>query len=150
MSWYAHVTVATVVAREGRYLMVHEHTDKGLAYNQPAGHLEENESLQRAALRETLEETGWHVSLTGVLGVHLYKAPANGVTYVRVSFAAEPLTEVANAQLDDGIVAPYWLTYEQLLDLQDELRSPLVMLDIETHRQGKVKPLDMVTSIQVQ
>lgn len=150
MTWHAHVTVATVVARQNRYLMVYEHTDNGLAYNQPAGHLEQNESLQQAALRETFEETGWRVTLTGLLGVHLYKAPANGVTYVRISFAAEPVAEVPGAQLDDGIVAPYWLTYEELLARQSELRSPLVLLDVERHRQGMLKPLDMVTSIQVQ
>lgn len=150
MTWFAHVTVATVVAQEDRYLMVHEHTDNGLVYNQPAGHLEENESLSQAALRETLEETGWHVELTGVLGVHLYKAPANGVTYLRISFAAEPVSEKADAQLDHGIVAARWLTYDELLKLKPELRSPLVLTDIERHRSGAIEPLAMVTNIQVQ
>lgn len=150
MTWFAHVTVATVTIIDDRYLMVYEHTDTGPAYNQPAGHLEENETLQEAAIRETLEETGWRVSLTGVVGVHVYKAPANGVTYVRITFAAEPVSLINNAQLDKGIIEALWLTYEEIVALKTQLRSPLVLADIERLRSGQISPLDLVRDIQVQ
>lgn len=151
MTWFAHVTVATVTVVEDRYLMVYEHTDAGPAYNQPAGHLEENESLQDAAIRETFEETGWQVSLTGVLGVHVYKAPANGVTYVRVTFVAEPSAPpTPDATLDTGIIEALWLSYDDILERQSQLRSPLVLADIKRYRNGQISPLDLIANIQVQ
>ena len=58
MVWKPHVTVAAVVERDGRFLLVEEHTSNGLQFNQPAGHLEENESLIDAVKREAFEETG--------------------------------------------------------------------------------------------
>lgn len=150
MTWFAHVTVATVTEKNGRYLMVYENTDSGSLYNQPAGHLEENETLEQAALRETLEETGWHVTLTGVLGVSLYKAPSNGVTYLRVTFAAEPIAHDADAELDADIIEALWLTYEEVKARHAQLRSPLVIADIERYRSGRVSPLDLIANIQVQ
>lgn len=151
MTWFAHVTVATVIVVDDRYLMVYEDTDTGPAYNQPAGHLEENESLQDAAIRETLEETGWRVSLTGVLGVHVYKASANGVTYVRITFVAEPSAPPApDATLDAGIIEALWLSYDDILERQSQLRSPLVLADIERYRNGQIRPLDLIANIQVQ
>ena len=108
--WTPHVTVATVVERANRYLLVEER-DKNtgeLVFNQPAGHLESGESLPGAALRETLEETGWEVELTGVLGVALYSAPTNGITYHRTTFLATPLRPVENARLDPDI---YYLSH---------------------------------------
>jgi 8-oxo-dGTP pyrophosphatase MutT (NUDIX family) len=97
-----HVTVATVVEQEARFLLVEEWADNRLVYNQPAGHLEASESLQQAAIRETLEETGWAVALRGIVGVSLYTAPANGVTYFRTTFAATALQH-HNHPLDEGI-----------------------------------------------
>ena len=85
--WHAHLTVACVVERDGRYLMVEER-DKAsgeLVFNQPAGHLEPGETLAAAALRETLEETGWRIELSGVLGMALYTVPTSGVTYYRTT-----------------------------------------------------------------
>ena len=73
--------------QDGRYLLVEEIVDGETVLNQPAGHIEENESILEAALRETLEETGWHVELTDLVGIYNYSAP-NGVTYYRFSFAA--------------------------------------------------------------
>ncbi len=78
--------------------------------NQPAGHLEPAESLLEAALRETLEETGWEVELSAVTGIYLYTAPSNGVTYQRVCFAARPVRHHPERALDDGIIGPRWLT----------------------------------------
>lgn len=143
MSWYPHVTVATVVRRDDRFLMVYEQADEGKVFNQPAGHLEKNESLQQAAVRETLEETAWKVRLTGFLGISRYVAPANNITYIRASFVAEPIAEQKGQPLDDGIIEARWMTLDELSNQKHLLRSPLVLSDIERAIIGHVYPLDL-------
>ena len=108
MSWHPHVTVATIVEDQGRFLLVEEQADGREVLNQPAGHLEPAESLLEAALRETLEETGWEVELSAVTGIYLYTAPSNGVTYQRVCFAARPVRHHPERALDAGIIATNW------------------------------------------
>jgi ADP-ribose pyrophosphatase YjhB (NUDIX family) len=145
--WIPHVTVATVIAREDRYLLVEERDKQTgqLVFNQPAGHLEQGETLAAAARRETLEETGWEVRLLGILGVALYTAPANGVTYYRTTFLAEPIGPVAGAILDADIHAVHWLNYAAIRANAARMRSQLVISDIERHRSGVVYPLDMAS-----
>ncbi|MEQ9463351.1 MAG: NUDIX hydrolase [Haliea sp.] len=144
--WYPHVTVATVVARDGRFLLVEERdkTSGRFVFNQPAGHLEPGESLQQAALRETLEETGWMVSLEGVLGLALYTAPSNGATYYRTTFRARALAPQDGAELDPDILAVHWLEYEAILANSARMRSPLVIAAIEQYRSGLRYPLDLI------
>jgi 8-oxo-dGTP pyrophosphatase MutT (NUDIX family) len=144
MSWSPRVTVATIIERDQRYLMVYEEADGKKVYNQPAGHLDPNESLQEAAVRETLEETGWDVKLTGLVGVNLYTSPANGLTYLRTTFIAEPLSHNANRHLDTGIIAAVWLTYEEIVARKAELRSPMTLQIIEDYRAGKRFPLEVI------
>jgi len=144
--WTPHVTVACVIEQDGKYLMVEER-DKAsgeLVFNQPAGHLEQGESMTAAALRETLEETGWHVELKGVLGIALHLAPKTGITYFRTTFVATPLQRVENAELDPDIHAVHWLDYEAILARSARLRSPLALAVIERHRQGVCYPLDII------
>ncbi len=97
MIWTPHVTVATVVEKNGRFLLVHEQTDVGIVYNQPAGHVDPNETLIEAAIRETIEETGWKVDIQNVLALNLYNAP-NGITYLRTTFAATPIEKIEGAK----------------------------------------------------
>lgn len=139
-----HVTVATIVQRDNRFLLVEENSEGRVVINQPAGHLEAGESLQQAALRETLEETGWQVRLTGVLGLQLYLAPANGCTYYRTSFIAEALAPVPDATLDQDIIRPLWLDYDEILACQEQHRSPMVLECVRQYLQGKHYPLDIV------
>ncbi|GAB3378722.1 NUDIX hydrolase [Azotobacter armeniacus] len=143
MNWQAQVTVATVVEENGLFLLVEELQDDRTVLNQPAGHLEANETLLEAALRETLEETGWQVELTAVIGIYLYTAP-NGVTYQRVCFAAHPLRAVTGYQLDEGIIAPRWLSREELLAQQECWRSPLVLRCIDDYLAGERFPLSLI------
>lgn len=144
MTWAPHVTVATIVERDNRYLMVYEDADGKLVYNQPAGHLDPNETLCEAAIREALEETGWTIKLTGVVGINLYTAPSNGVTYMRTTFIGEALTHDATRKLDTGIIEAVWLTYEELVARKDQLRSPMTLQIIEDYRAGRRFPLEVV------
>ncbi|MEE4676592.1 NUDIX hydrolase [Pseudomonas alliivorans] len=144
MDWQAHVTVATIVEDQGRFLFVEEIKGGRKVLNQPAGHLDPNESLQRAAVRETLEETGWDVELTSVVGIYLYTAPSNGVTYQRICFAAKALRHHPHYTLDDGIVGPIWLTRDQLLGEQDRWRSELVLRCVDDYLNGERFSLDLL------
>ncbi|WP_109513697.1 NUDIX hydrolase [Pseudomonas ovata] len=137
MNWQAHVTVATVIEDQGRFLFVEELQQGQPVLNQPAGHLDPNESLQRAAVRETLEETGWDVELTGVVGIYLYTAPSNGVTYQRICFAARALRHHPDYRLDEGIIGPVWLSREQLLEQQPRWRSELVLRCVDDYLTGE-------------
>lgn len=144
MQWHPHVTVATVVERNGQFLLVHEFDAfrQQMVYNQPAGHWDEGETLVTAALRETREETAWTVELTHWLGLYSYLAPSNGYTYLRVAFVAEP-REYLDTPLDEGIRAAVWLDYETILEKNaaGELRSPLVLKVIDDYRAGQRLPL---------
>lgn len=133
MSWHPHVTVATIVEDQGRFLLVEEQADGREVLNQPAGHLEPAESLLEAALRETLEETGWEVELSAVTGIYLYTAPSNGVTYQRVCFAARPVRHHPERALDDGIIGPRWLTRDELAAQSQRWRSHLVLRCIDDY-----------------
>jgi 8-oxo-dGTP pyrophosphatase MutT (NUDIX family) len=144
MTWAPHVTVATLIERENRYLLVYEEADGRKVYNQPAGHLEPNETLFEAAVRETLEETAWSVKLTGVVGVNLYTAPSNNVTYFRTTFIGELINHNPNRRLDQGIIDAVWLTYEEILERKDQLRSPMTLQIIEDYRAGRRFPLAVV------
>lgn len=143
MTWTPHATVATIVELDGRYLLVEEVVDGDTVLNQPAGHIEEDESILNAALRETLEETGWRVELTHLVGIYNYTAP-NGITYYRFSFAAKAIELDANAQLDDGIIGPVWLNLEELDARRSQWRSPMVKRCIEDFAAGKRYPLDLI------
>ena len=146
--WAPHATVACVVEVDGRYLMVEERDKLGgqLVFNQPAGHLEAGESLVDAALRETLEETGWEVELVGLLGLSLYHAHTRDTTYYRTTFIAKALGQVENATLDPDIHAVHWLDYEEILVLSDRMRSPVTLAVIERYREGICYPLDLIHS----
>ncbi|MBW2941500.1 NUDIX hydrolase [Zhongshania aquimaris] len=144
MEWHPHVTVATLVENDGKFLFVEEIKHGRRVLNQPAGHLEENESLIEAALRETLEETQWRVEILGVVGVGLYKAPANGVTYHRTSFFARPIAFCPEQKLDIDIEQAIWLTPDELRERRGQLRSPLVLECLERYLQGQRHPLSMI------
>ncbi len=144
MTWAFYVTVATIIERDNRYLMVYEESDGKKVYNQPAGHLDPNETLLDAAIRETLEETGWAIQLTGVVGVNLYTAPSNGITYFRTTFIGEAISHDAKRPLDTGIIEAVWLSYEELLERKEQLRSPMTLQIIEDYRAGRRFPLSVV------
>ena len=110
------VTVATVVERAGRFLLIEEETRHGLRLNQPAGHVEVGESLVSAAARETLEEAAWRVDPTALVGVYHWGPGSSGTAFVRFTVAAAPRSHEADRALDTGIVRAMWLTYEEVAE----------------------------------
>lgn len=144
MSWYPHVTVATIVEKNGRYLVVEEIKNGKTVFNQPAGHLEEGETLIEAAIRETLEETQWQVEITGLLGCSLYKSSANGITYFRTSLIAKPLQKDENSPLDKDVERALWLSTADIEKNSDRLRSEMVLNDIRRYERGELYPLKMI------
>lgn len=144
MRFIPHVTVATIIEDQGRFLLVEEMADGRAVFNQPAGHLEADESLMQAAVRETLEETGWDVELTAVTGIYLYTAPSNGVTYQRVCFAAKALQQRPQHPLDQGIIGPRWLSRDELAAQPQRWRSELVLRCIDDYLEGPHFGLELI------
>ena len=150
--WQPDVTVATVVVRDGRLLCVEERANGRLVINQPAGHLEPDESLLEAAVRETREETGWNVRITHLVGAYQWKAQvmpdgSGGRHYLRFAFAAEPVDEIPGAALDEGIVRALWMTPEELQAEAARHRSPLVWRTAADFLGGCRHPLSLVAQL---
>ncbi|MFT4615021.1 MAG: ADP-ribose pyrophosphatase YjhB (NUDIX family) [Bacteroidia bacterium] len=145
--WTPRATVACVVARQDQYLMVEEREKSSgkMVFNQPAGHLEPDETLAEGVLREVAEETGWTVELNGVLGIALYRPPQSDFTYYRTTFVGTAVQRPEDAIIDPDIHAVHWLSYEEILTMSDKMRSPLVLDSIERHRRGLCFPLDLIS-----
>ena len=142
--WKPTVTVAAVIEREGRYLLVEEETDDGVRLNQPAGHLDENESLVEACARETLEESAWQFVPTALVGIYQWQRPQKDITYLRFVFAGTLGAFDAKRKLDDGILRSLWMTLEEVRNSQDRHRSPLVLQCIVDHQAGQRIPLTAI------
>ena len=143
MTWMPHSTVATVVEKNDKFLLVEEIDNGKTLFNQPAGHLDEGESLFEAAVRETLEETAWHVNLTAFLGTYVYNAK-NGITYIRHCFIAQPEKHDPCLSLDTDIIAAHWLTHKEIFAPEFIPRSPLVLKAVEDYLAGIRLPLNTI------
>ncbi|MDB3856474.1 NUDIX hydrolase [Halieaceae bacterium] len=142
--WYPHVTVATVIERDGKFLLVEERSSGRLVYNQPAGHVEQGETLFEAALRETLEESRWQVELKGVIGITLYTTTTSGTTYNRTAFYADPITECLDRAYDKGIERAVWMSYDEIIAAKDKMRSDRVIKTIDQYLSGHRYPLELI------
>jgi ADP-ribose pyrophosphatase YjhB (NUDIX family) len=139
--WRPRVTVATIVPRDGRFLLVEEDVRGRLLLNQPAGHLEPCEALTDAARRETREETGWDVELECLVGVHQWVNKVFDRQFVRFTFAARPLRHHPEQALDAGINAALWLSRSEIEAAGERLRSPLILSSIDAWLGGQRLPL---------
>ena len=144
MVWKPNVTVAAVVCRDGKFLLVEEETEAGLAFNQPAGHLEQGESLVQAVVRETLEETAYHFRPTHLVGIYQWRHPSKDLTYLRFAFGGELRGWEADRRLDEGIVGARWLSLDEIRATQARHRSPLILRGIEDSLAGRAAPLDLL------
>ena len=138
-----HLTVATVVERNGEFLMVRETKDGVQVLNQPAGHVEPGEDVIAAALRETLEETSWEVKVTGFLGFSNAMSVVTGITYYRLVFVAEPVKFNQNAEIDSDIDSAEWMTLEEIKDPSNTPRSEMVHQAVDDFMSGRVFPLEI-------
>ncbi|HZR37016.1 MAG TPA: NUDIX hydrolase [Nevskia sp.] len=149
MNWKGHVTVACVVEREGRFLLVEERAaDGSLVLNQPAGHWDENETLLQAAMRETLEESAWEVEPTAVVGLYDYQPAHLEHGFLRVAFAARPLRHHAQRALDPDIERTVWLGRDELAACADRHRSPMVLRGVDDYLAGRRLPLDLIAVLR--
>jgi ADP-ribose pyrophosphatase YjhB (NUDIX family) len=145
MVWTPRVTVAAVVERAGRYLMVEELDSAGkTVFNQPAGHLEANESLVEAACREVLEETCREFRPTGLVGIYRWPQPGQTHTYLRFCFSGEVGEPEPERQLDPDILATHWLSGEELEAKLGQMRSPMVLRCIQDAERNQPTPLDLL------
>ena len=144
MAWEPHVTVAAVIEKDGKYLIVEEKSEGRIVFNQPAGHVDGNETLAQATLREIREETGWDVTLESVLGIYVYTSPTNGVTYYRICFVAKPVAEIPGAELDTDIIRALWMSEDEIRAAKDKLRSPMVLKSLDDFKTKPRIPLDFI------
>jgi ADP-ribose pyrophosphatase YjhB (NUDIX family) len=144
--WTPHVTVAAVVERDGRFLVVEEQTPAGLRINQPAGHLEAGETLVEAVMRETLEETAHAFAPEALVGAYMtyIDEPGGGATYLRFTFCGASGARRETDELDAGIVRALWLTADELRACRTRHRTPLVLRSLEDYLAGRRFPLDFV------
>lgn len=147
MAWIPHITVGAVIERNGRFLMVQERVNGVTVYNQPAGHLDEGESLIEAVIRETLEETTGHFVPDAVVGIYRWTAPDSGVTFLRTCFTGQCREFDADRALDPGILRTAWMDRGELANMQNLLRSPMVLRCIDDYLKGIRYPLNLLTDL---
>jgi len=144
MVWKPHVTVAAIVEREGRFLMVEEDTGEGIRINQPAGHLENGESLVNAVVRETQEETAWLFRPRGLVGVYRWPHPQKDATYIRFAFVGDVSHHDPLQTLDSGIRRALWMNYDDLVECRQQHRSPQVLACVDDNLKGNIVSLDFL------
>jgi len=150
MEWNPEVTVAAIVMHDRRFLMVEERVKGRLVLNQPAGHLEDRETLLAATIRETREETAWRFHPQALVGTYLWRSPIDGRSFLRFAFCGTVDDHQATQPLDRGIQRALWLSREQLLAQAGRLRTPLVMRCLDDYLLGRRQPLDSVTSLSLE
>lgn len=142
-----HITVASVVQRDGRFLFVEETVGGDLVLNQPSGHWEDGETLIDGAIREALEETGWDVRPTALLGIYEYEPAGLGYGFLRFAFLADAVRHHADRPLDDGIAAAVWLTPDELRAASARHRSPMVQRAVDDALAGRSLPLSVIAHL---
>jgi ADP-ribose pyrophosphatase YjhB (NUDIX family) len=146
MVWKPHVTVAAVIERDQRFLLVEEETNHGIRFNQPAGHLKEGESLIAAVKSEVYEETAWRFEPEQLVAVQLWRRNPESASFLRICFSGRCHNYNPDHILDEGIIAAHWLTRDEIAVDPQRLRSPLVLLSIDEYLQGNLHSLDLIKS----
>ncbi len=145
MIWKPHATVAAVIERQQQFLLVEETGSLGIDFNQPAGHLEEGEDLITAVKREVFEETAWQFEPKHIISIQLWRKNEHD-SFLRVCFAGDVHSHNPNQPLDDGIIQTHWLTREEIVKKESQLRSPLVLKSVDDYLNGNLHPLSLLQS----
>ena len=142
--WKPNVTVAAVIQKDKRFLIVEEKSNDHIVFNQPAGHLEENETILDAVKREVLEETAWDFKPEILIGIYLCPSPQANITYLRFCFAGSGIKHYPDRSLDESILRAVWMTKEELQANEQKMRSILVLRCIDDYLSGKSYSLDLL------
>ena len=140
--WKPSVTVAAVIERNGKFLLIQERISGALVLNQPAGHLDPGESLPAACRREVMEETAHHFEPTALVGIYRWRDPRKDFTFLRFAFRGN-VGAAENRPLDKEIVGVQWLTPHEIKARKAEHRSPLVQKCVDDFLAGRSFPLDV-------
>ncbi|SHJ43843.1 NUDIX hydrolase [Cycloclasticus pugetii] len=146
MIWKPNVTVASIVELDGKFLMVEEESPVGPVLNQPAGHLDPNESMENAVIRETLEETGYHFTPEVIIGSYLWHNTDNETTYYRSTYAGSVCNKEVSTELDEGIIRALWMSLDEIKANTDRLRSPIILESLNDYLSGVSYPLSIIKS----
>jgi 8-oxo-dGTP pyrophosphatase MutT (NUDIX family) len=144
--WKPNVTVAAIIERDGRFLLVEEETVDGVRFNQPAGHLDPGESLPAACAREALEETAWLFNPMALVGIYLWPRPQGDITYLRFAFCGELGAHDPTRALDTGILRAVWMTPAEIEATRGRHRSPLIAQCVADYLSGQRYPLALLHS----
>lgn len=146
--WKPSVTVAAIIEKDGKFLLVEEHTAEGLKLNNPAGHLDPGESPLEGCAREALEETTHSFRPTALVGVYLSRfqraSTGEDITYLRFAFCGELGAADASRRLDHGIVRTLWLTPDEVRASAERHRSPLLLQCMEDYLRGQRYPAELI------
>jgi ADP-ribose pyrophosphatase YjhB (NUDIX family) len=131
------LTVAAVIERDNKYLLIEEHAMGRRVITQPGGHIEANESPEQAVVRETLEESGTTVECGDMIGIYLWIHPQTRQQFLRLVYAADFVSCDESADLDDGILGRRWMTLDDIRARRSSLRTPAVLKCIEDYIAGQ-------------
>ena len=145
--WKPNTTVAAIIERDNKFLLVEEITERGNRFNQPAGHLEDGETLVQAVIRETMEESAYEFTPEFLLGVYQWKHTLNDTTYLRFAFIGKAGVHYPMQELDEGIVQAVWMDIDEIRDKANLMRSPQILTCIEDYLAGKRYPLEVITNL---
>lgn len=142
-----HVTVAAIIEgreeNQGKFLMVEELSSKNeIVYNQPAGHVETNESIQDAIIREVFEETGVEFNPTALIGTYFLNPADNGNYYLRFCFTGYGKGNIKLKPHDKDIISAQWMSIETIKSLLPQHRSGLILKCLDDYLSGKRYPLE--------
>lgn len=150
LRWKPNVTVAAVIERDGRFLLVEEETADGLKLNNPAGHLDQGETPAQGCAREAMEESAYEFTATALVGVYISRFTRSrdneDITYLRFAFAGEIGAHFPDLALDEGIVRTIWMTADEIRACPERHRSPLLLRCLEDYVAGQRFPLSAVYS----
>ena len=146
MIWKPHATVAAIVEQNGKFLMVEENVEGDIVYNQPAGHLDPDETLLQAVIRETREETARVFVPEALVGIYQWQQPNTERAFLRFAFCGHCHEHDENQALDEGIIRALWMSKQELLDC-GQLRSPMVLRNIDDYLTGTRYPLDIFSTV---
>jgi 8-oxo-dGTP pyrophosphatase MutT (NUDIX family) len=147
MSWHPDLTVAAIIERAGRFLLVEEQVNSQSVFNQPAGHVESGEALLAAVRRETREETAWNFTPEWLIGVYFWRNPHDFRTVLRFAFTGSVDGHDPSQPLDIPVIRTHWLTSDEIRARGARLRSPLVLRCVDDYLAGQRFALGAINEV---